>query len=372
MRFKTIMLTVVILITPGLYARAQETAVLADCNMVETYHGDVRIQVLPELELFQILCQLSGKYQGLNTLDFQYKADIKAGFDAYKDHPAVSVLRRFTDCHPAHNCIKAYILNDEYESDPDNLSLLQLENDGAKLQAVAELRAACRQFTKNTRFVAFFEKHRPYYEGKVQVVKTALTGQDLITSREAFWGIGKDQYRIVLALLERDIHSCWFTNKAQQHSLFVLTPKFAINGDAVFGNAETSNPQQGKICARDYIYYGSGHEFGHSFLNPITIKFERQIKEINFEFTKSGQPTKVDFFNESILRTYTAYEFLREGKEDIANMVIQAEQMNGYIYNSKILELIQYYESKRNLYQRFEDYLPYLLEKLRDIINNNN
>ncbi len=365
MRSETVMFAVIILIVSCF--QAQATAILVDCNIVETHHGDVRIQVLPELELFQILCQLSKTYQGLNTLDFQYKADIKTGFDGYKDHPAVSVLRQIMDRHPAHNCIKAYILNEEYQNNIEQLNLLRLENTAARLKAVTELRAACQQFAKDTQFIAFFEKNRPYYEGKVQAVKAALAGLDLITSREAFWGIGKDQYRIVLALLERDIHSCWFTSNAQQHSLFILTPKFAINGDAVFGNAETSDLQQGKLAACDYIYYGSGHEFGHSVVNPLTQAYETQITALLLAYEKSGQPNKMDFLNESILRTFTAYEFVQQGKMDVAQMILQGEAMNGYTYNEQLLSLLQEYDQNRNQYPSFKDYLPHLLVKLSNM-----
>ena len=365
MSFKTLIVTLAILFAPCLQTQTQAGAALVDCNAVEICHGDVRIQVLPELELFQILCQLSGTYRGLTTLDFQYKSDIETGFKKYRDHPAVSVLRRIIGRHPAHNCIKAYILNDEYENDLDNLKLLQLENTEAKLQAVAELRAACRQFAEDTGFVTFFDNHRPYYEAKVQAVKTALTGLDLITSREAFWGINKDHYRIVVALLESDIHSCWFTNNDQLHSLFLLTPKFVINGDAVFGNAETSDPSQGKIAARDYIYYGSGHEFGHSVINLLTPKHKTQIEALPLPYKKCGQLTKVDFLNESILRTFTAYEFIQKGLEDVAHMMVQAEAMNGYVYNEQLLTLLQEYNQNRERYPSFKDYLPHLLSELR-------
>ena len=90
MSFKTLIVTLAILFAPCLQTQTQAGAALVDCNAVEICHGDVRIQVLPELELFQILCQLSGTYRGLTTLDFQYKSDIETGFKKYRDHPAVS------------------------------------------------------------------------------------------------------------------------------------------------------------------------------------------------------------------------------------------------------------------------------------------
>ena len=366
MRFKALILILIIISMP--YVQAQTKEDLIDCNAVDIKHGEVQIQILPDLELFQVLCELSGTYSDLNTLDFQYRRDIHTAFDPYQNHAAVTDLRKILEHHVSHNRVKAYILNNQYNNDPDNLHLLRMGAEQTRLRAIAELRAACRQFAQDTAFVTFFEDHRSYYEKKVQDVNTALTDLDLITSREAFWGIAKDRYRIVLTLLERDIHSCWFTHNGQQHSLFLLTPRFSINGDAVFGNAEVSDPAQGKIAARDHIYYGSGHEFGHSVVNLLTPQYEAQINSLPLQYQKSGQPTKIDFLNESILRTFTAYEFVQQGMEDVAQMVVQAEAMNGYVYNEQLLGQLREYDQNREQYPSFKDFLPHLLSALKQSI----
>lgn len=345
---------------------------IIDCDIIKEKHNNVTIEIVPDVELFLTLCYISDRYPGINKLDFKYKSDIDEYFGKYKNHSTVSFVKEIMTNHYSASLMKVYILNDQYKEDSSHVNLLRIGNDyPTKVKLIDSLRTSCIKFAKHTNFMKFFNDRKPYYIDKIREVKSALGEKSVIPRRESFWGIKKDKYRIIISLLESDLHSCWFKNDNLSHSIYFLTPKFSIEGDAKFGNANTSNLKEGKMSASDYIYYGSGHEFGHSFLNPITIKFDSQINKINFDITKSGQPTKVDFFNESILRTYTAYEFLKEGKEDIANMVIQGEQMNGYIYNSKILELIQFYESNRNLYQRFEDFLPYLLNKLIKEINEN-
>jgi hypothetical protein len=345
---------------------------ILDCDIIIEKHNAVNIEIVPEVELFLTICYISDQYPGINKLDFKYKSDIDEYFGKYKNHSTISLIKEIMNNHYSPNLMKVYILNNQFKEDSSNVKLLRMGNDyQTKVRLIDSLRTSCKRFAEDTNFKNFFYDRKSYYIDKIKEVKSVLKGKSVIPALESFWGIKKDKYRIIISLLESDLHSCWFKNDNLSYSIYFLTPKFSIEGDAKFGNANTSNLKEGKMSASDYIYYGSGHEFGHSFLNPITIKFESQINKINFDITKSGQPTKVDFFNESILRTYTAYEFLKEGKEDIANMVIQGEQMNGYIYNSKILELIQFYESNRNLYQRFEDFLPYLLNKLIKEINEN-
>jgi hypothetical protein len=349
---------------------------IVDCNIVQACHNTVHIQFLPEMELFQVICYLSGAYRGITLLEFEYKSDIEKRFGGYRNHPAVTVTRELIGHHYAENLIKAYILNDEFRDDTAHLDLLHLEDDSepkgsrdAKLRAIDGLRAACRQFAEDSRFKEFYDKRKPYYLKKVREVQTALEGLSVIAPREAFWGMKKDVYRIVIVLLERDVHSCWFRNDGLWHSIYLLTPKFAVDDDAKFGNSTVSSLSEGKLSAADYIYYGSGHEFGHSFLNPLTQTFADQINAISFDFRKSGQPTKTDFLNESILRAYTAYELARHGKGDAAQMVVQSEQMNGYIYNDAILQLLQHYDANRDRYKRFDDFLPYLLAELSKRIN---
>ena len=349
---------------------------IIDCNIVQTLHNAVQIQIIPEMELFQVICYLSGQYRGITTLDFEYKSDVEQRFGVYRDHPAVTATKELIRHHYAENLIKAYILNDQFRDDTTHLDLLHLENDSepkgdrdAKLRAIDGLREACRQFAHDSRFKEFYDKRQPYYRKKVREVETALEGLSVIAPREAFWGMKKDVYRIVIVLLERDVHSCWFRNDGLWHSIYLLTPKFAIDNDAKFGNSDVSNLGQGKLSAADYIYYGSGHEFGHSFLNPLTESFADQINAIGFDFRKSGQPTKVDFLNESILRAYTAYELGKHGRADAAQMVVQSEQMNGYIYNDVVLQLLQHYDTNRGRYKRFDDFLPHLLAELGKRIN---
>lgn len=349
---------------------------IVDCNTVETYHDAIRIQIISEMELFQVVCYLSGQYRGITSLDFEYKSEVEQRFGGYRNHPAVTVTKELIRHHYAENLIKAYILNDEFRDDTENLDLLHIEdgsepksNRDAKLRAIDGLREACRQFAHDSRFKEFYEKRKPYYLKKVQEVKTALEGLSVIAPREAFWGVKKDVYRIVIVLLEKDVHSCWFRNDGLRHSIYLLTPKFAIDNDAKFGNSDISNLSEGKLSAADYIYYGSGHEFGHSFLNPLTQNFADQIDAIGLDFRKSGQPTKADFLNESILRAYTAYELGKHGRADAAQMVVQSEQMNGYVYNDTLLKLLQHYDANREQYRRFDDFLPHLLAELSKRIN---
>ena len=65
-------------------------------------------------------------------------------------------------------------------------------------------------------------------------------------------------------MLEKDIHSYWFNNNDKSNCVFFLSPKFVVGNDATFGNSDITNLREGKMAAKDYIYYGATHEIGHT------------------------------------------------------------------------------------------------------------
>jgi hypothetical protein len=136
-----------------------------------------------------------------------------------------------------------------------------------------------------------------------------------------------------------------------------------VDNDAKFGNANQSNLKEGKMSAQDYIFYGAGHELGHSFLNPIVDKYKIEIDKINFKISTSD-PSKSTFLCESMLRSLTAYFMIENNYAEVAQMVLQMEKQQGYIYNDVILELIKDYSVNRAIYKSFDDYMPILITKL--------
>jgi len=136
-----------------------------------------------------------------------------------------------------------------------------------------------------------------------------------------------------------------------------------VDNDAKFGNANQSNIKEGKMSAQDYIFYGAGHELGHSFLNPIVDKYKVDIDKINFKISTSD-PSKSIFLCESMLRSLTAYFMIENNYAEAAQMVLQMEKQQGYIYNDVILELIKDYSVNRSIYKNFDDYMTILISKL--------
>lgn len=92
--------------------------------------------------------------------------------------------------------------------------------------------------------------------------------------------------------------------------------------------------------------------------------YNEKIAQIPFKYS-TADPSNITFLCESILRSLTAYFLIKNQYTEFAQMVIQGEKQQGYIYNDKIVDLIKEYSSNRNKYKSFNDYVPELLNKLR-------
>jgi hypothetical protein len=335
----------------------------------------IKIELNSKLELFHIMAYLSNSSY-LNNFDFKYKSDINTFFALNRNDNSVQFIKKVLQNYHAHLSINGLFFDKSFKKDTSFMRFLQLDNFGLqntlinKSLILDSLNHAIESFARVSRFDKFVENHRGYYQQKIDEVAREISGLEMIKDFEAFWGAKKNNYTIIITMLEQDIHAYWFENNDRSNCVFFLSPKFVVDNDAKFGNSDTTNLKEGKMAAKDYIYYGATHEIGHAFLNPIMDNFNKQIDLIPFKYSTTD-PSKITFLCESFLRSLTAYFLIKNQYGEFAQMVIQGEKQQGYIYDEFIVDLIKEYANSRNNYKMFNDYVPVLLDKLKRKIENN-
>ena len=340
----------------------------------ETDAKGIKIEINSKLELFHIMAYFSNSNY-LNNFDFKYKSDINTFFALNKNDNSVQFIKKFLQNYYAHLSINGLFFDNNFKNDTSFMRFLQLDNFGLpntlvnKSIILDSVNHAVESFAKVSRFDKFVENHRGYYQQKIDEVAKEISGLEMIKDFETFWGAKKDNYTIVITMLEQDIHAYWFAGNEKSNCLFFLSPKFVVDNNAKFGNSDITDLREGKIAAKDYIYYGATHEIGHSFLNPIMDNFKKQIDQILFEYS-TADPSKINFLCESFLRSLTAYFLIKNQYDDFAQMAIQGEKQQGYIYNELIVGLIKDYADNRNNYKTFNDYVPVFLDKLKQKVEN--
>jgi len=334
----------------------------------------VKIEINTELELFHIMLYLSNSNY-LNNFDFKYRSDINTFFASYKNDNSVQFVKKVLQNYHAHLSINGLFFDNNFKNDTSFMKFLQLDSFGLpntlinKSIILDSLNYAVASFARISQFDKFVENHRGYYQQKIEEVALEISGLEMIKDFETFWGAKKDNYTIVIATLEQDIHAYWFTCNDKSNCVFFLSPKFVVDNDAKFGNSEITNLREGKMAAKDYIYYGATHEIGHSFLNPIMGNYIKQIDQIPFKYS-TADPSKITFLCESFLRSLTAFFLIKNKYDEFAQMVIQGEKQQGYVYNELIIDLINDYANNRNNYKTFNNYIPVFLDKLKQKIEN--
>ena len=345
-----------------------------DFKTFEVETKGIKIEINTKLELFHIMAYLSNS-DHLNNFEFRYKSDINTFFALTKNDNSVQFIKKVLQNYHAHLSINGHFFDENFKKDTSFLQYLQLDNFGLpntlanKSIIIDSINKAVELYAKVSQFEKFIENHQGYYQQKIGEVAKEISGLDMIKDFETFWGTKKDNYTIVITLLEQDIHAYWFTNNNKSNCLFFLSPKFVVDNDAKFGNSDITDLREGKMAAKDYIYYGATHEIGHSFLNPIMDNYITQINQIAFQYS-TADPTKITFLCESCLRSLTAYFLIKNKYDEFAQMVIQAEKQQGYVYNEIIVNLIKDYANSRNNYKRFNDYVPVLLDKFKHEVEN--
>ena len=343
-----------------------------DFEPIESKTKSIIIQIIPKLELFHIMAYLSNSNH-LNNFEFKYKSEIDSFFDHFRNQNEVLFVQKVLHNYHSHFLINGLFVNNNFTNDSSCVNFLNVNDFGLensysnKVLILDSLTKTIDSFAKTTNFNKYIDSHETYYKQKISEVKDAISNVEIKKYNETFWGSQKDNYQFVICLLEQDIHSYWFNYENKLYSVFFLSPKFTVDNDAKFGNANQTNLKEGKLSAQDYIFYGAAHELGHSFLNPIVDMYKVEIDKINFIISTSD-PSKSIFLCESMLRSLTAFFMIENNYADVAQMVLQMEKQNGYIYNDLILELIKDYSVNRAIYKNFNDYMPILITKLNQQI----
>jgi hypothetical protein len=111
------------------------------------------------------------------------------------------------------------------------------------------------------------------------------------------------------------------------------------------------------------------HEFGHSFVNPLTAARHDQLQANLDHFVplatrmeKTGYPTWESCVNEHLIRAITARLMFRVVGEEAGAKAVQEEVSRGFVYVPALCRQLAEYETQRAAYPNLAAFLPRLLE----------
>ena len=352
----------------------------------------LNITIDPRIELLAVVQFLSGygERTGLITrYDFPYKADVSEYFSAYKNHPAVKLFEEMSVSGFSFDAPPDAML---HLSNPPELTLQVPFTQNLKRRAGGQERLEkfiqeLRDFAQKTNFTSFFEAHKGTYSKLVSDTYGKMQGVDFISTLENYYGMKQLSYNIILAPLfhpggfvpriDREGGSNPIFNfiKSLQYLIFnqwsgksyeiynICGPTGVENGIPSFGTQEGFRQL-------------AWHEFGHSFVNPLSESLKNRIKiseysslfmPIREKMEKEGYSNWETCVNEHIVRAITArLTFIHFGKQ-AGEDELRDQKSRGFVYIDPLCKKLEEYEIRRDKYPAFADFFQELLKVFEEI-----
>ena len=310
----------------------------------------VNVSVDPRIELLSAV-QLLSDYPLLTRSDFQYKREMLNYFSPYKSHPAVTKFKEMSEEGFAYDAPPTAML---YLSDPPELKVVTPFTDyiigraGGRVDLESFIEAL-RDFAIKSNFMEFFNAHKDFYAILIQGTKANLDDYDIVGALEDFYGISKNSYNIITSPLQSNAYGPSIEREPSKYDIYSIMPGFQL-----------------------WVVL---HEFGHSFVNPITAKYRDEVNK----YSKLFEPVKEIMIknahgeweicvNEHIIQAVVAKVLEKlVGQQVLADVILSDTVEGGYVYVRGIYELLNVYENNRDKYPTFEDFYPEILNYFSEI-----
>ena len=335
---------------------------------IERYVGKLHISIDPRMEILTTI-QLLANYPFVNE-DLPYSEDIVNYFKSFSSHEAVlmtdSLLQkhRFAFDAPVNFMLHLSQLPKlERDIEFSNYVLMRSGRD----DNLEEYRKHIQHFAGISNFEAFWNSKISYYNQILDLAIAELGELDLVKVLEDYFNEPKDDFKVI------------------------ISPSF-IGG---FGPTITDANGNDVVYACIPFFTGirlplfTWHEFGHSFVNPLSDKYFDKVKSMNNLFepikenmTKQAYGEWQTCVNEHVIRAVVVRlvelhydtqfsKFLLEEMQletKPSAFLLENELMQGFIYIKPLFEKLKNFETQRDENNiTFTDYYPELLNALDNI-----
>lgn len=360
-------------------------------KQIESAHS-LNITVDPRIELLAVVQFLSGygERTGLITrFDFSYKTDVSEYFSAYKNHPAVKHFSEMSLSGFSFDAPPDAML---HISDPPELTLQvpftrNLKHRAGGQEKLEKFIQELRDFSVKSNFISFFEAHKGTYSKLVSVTYGKMQGVDFISTLESYYGMKQLSYNIILASL---FHPGGFGPRIDpEGSSSPALDFFKSLQYLIFNKWSGKSYEIYNICGPTGVENGipsfgtqegfrqlAWHEFGHSFVNPLTESFKNRIKiseysslflPIREKMEKEGYSNWETCVNEHIVRAITArLTFIHFGKQ-AGEDELRDQKGRGFVYIEPLCKRLEEYEARRDKYPSLAVFFPELLKVFGEI-----
>lgn len=307
------------------------------------------------------------KYFLVSPHDNLYKWKLKDDYKELKNHKAVTLFDSLSKKHKF-NGYKIVHWALQFDSFPKLNPIKQVAEPfpfvkGENENLLTEFKAELIAFNNEPMFQKYLKEVQELNNQVIKQVEKSSTIQNLPTYLEDYYGKKLSSYNLILSpfLHTGGFNAEMLSSNGQKEVYALVGPNGEIDFLPYFD--------------KDYIETDMIlHEFGHSFVNPITDRYEKEIEKLkNKYYSKELEETGKDegynewkyVFNELLLRATTIKIAGKHFGKDISNENLQEEISSGFGLVEKMVKLLDEYEQNRTKYPTFDLFCPILIERMK-------
>ena len=354
----------------------------ASIRPVERNIGKLNISIDPRMELLTAV-QLLANYPMINR-DLPYSQEVINHFEAFSTHEAVLITNRLLQNHGfSFDAPVAFMLH--LSQLPELKEKIKFSDYVAGRSGrgdnLKQYRKALQQFAEISNFETFWNSKIPFYN---QILDLTIVGMNDFV----------EDFNLV-AVLENYLNE----TKEKGYSI-IIAPSFrggyaklpeanSRNVYAILGanNMKDDTPY---MVAPNMILLAL-HEFGHTFVNPLTSKhldrvnsFSELFEPIKEQMTRMAYPEWELCVNEHIIRAICIRLIRLHLETELSKLLLdfqietqaskfflENELNQGFVYIEPLIEKLKEFEYQRDKYNiTFTEFFPQLLDVFEGLLSN--
>jgi hypothetical protein len=357
-----ILTTCLVVCAAGVRAGKTETQV----DRREDYSGKrLSITVDPRIELLAIVQHFtSWSQKGHIKSKTSYKDDIDNYLGGFRDHPAAAYVERMINSGFAYDAPVQFML---CHDDPPELvqktpySYYLIKRAGGE-ENLMELIDKLRDFSREAKFMVFFQAHKSLYDTLIAEVDSLFEGKNYVRAIEDYYGESRNSYNFILSPLFSGNYGIPIKTE-EEFDLYAVIGPCSIKG------------KRTTFACLDYLESMTLHEWSHPFVNPLVDQnyelFKKSIalfEPIKRMMQRQAYPTWRIALYEHLVRAcgeiHLRAKLHRDFKKEKA---LEYHEGKGFWYIGCIDSLLDVYENQRKQYPTFSQFVPVIASRLSQI-----
>jgi len=317
---------------------------------------DPRIELLAVVQHFTSWAQ-KGHIKSKTT----YKNDIDHYFGEFKDHSVIAYTGSLVSANFAYDAPVQFML---CHSEPPELAQETPYSDYLIKRAggeenLMEFADKLRNFAQRTDFMRFYHAHKPLYDTLIAEVDSLFEGKNYVQTLEDFYGESRNSYSLILSPLFSGNYGIPIKTE-EGYGLYGVIGPCSLRG------------KRTTFACLNYLESITLHEWSHPFVNPLVDQnyelFKKSIvlfEPIERMMQRQAYPNwRVTLYEHLVracgeihLRAKTHKDFEKEKS-------LEYHEGKGFWYISYIDSLLDVYESQREQYPTFSQFVPVIANRL--------